>query len=151
MFDEFLVQNSWYFSSLKLVISGRDIPDKNVYFTCKLGDQRFKGKFGKKSEFNFLIAPSVLDSVLLFRLYSKGIFRSELIGEIEFPVFQLLEITNSLFSESRPKYYSTLGQSWAIKLRLGFLEEPSREFQKLFHTFNDKWAGKNSRKIGIFI
>lgn len=134
------------------VISSKDLPDKNgIYYTCKLGDQKFKGKFGKSLDFDFLIAPSLLDSVLLIRVHSKGIFRSELIGQIEFPVFQLLEIAPSLFSDSKAKYYSTNGEDWAVKLKLGFLDEPSRDFRKLFQAFNDKWAGNKIKRIGISV
>lgn len=134
------------------VISGKDLPEKNgIYYTCKLGDQKFKGKFGKVAHVDFLIAPSLLDSVILLRVHSKGIFRSELIGQIEFPVFQLLEIAPSLFSESKANYYSTRGKSWAVKLKLGFLDEPSKEFKKLFQAFNDKWAGNNLKRIGIHL
>jgi hypothetical protein len=123
---------------------------ERLYYTCKLGDQKFKGKFSKINELDFLIAPSLLDSAIVFRLHSKGIFRSELLGEIEFPVFQLIEIAPSVFSVAEGKYYSQSGQDWSVKLKLGFLDEPSKEFKKLFITFNEKWAGNRQTRIGTF-
>lgn len=134
------------------VISAKDLPDKTgIYYTCKLGDKKYKGKFGKIADNDFLIAPSLLDSVILLRIHSKGIFTSELLGEIEFPVFQLLEIAPLTFLESKAKYYSTQGESWAVNLKLGFLEDPSKEFKKLSHAFNAKWAGNKNKRISIFL
>ena len=135
---------------IKVLSVKSEIEKERLYYTCKLGDQKFKGKFGKIMDFDFVIAPSLLDSAIHFRLHLKGIFRSELLGEIELPVFQLLEIAPYVFSEGNPKYVSALGQDWSVKLKLGFLDEPSKEFQKLFHTFNDKWAGNRQTRIGNY-
>jgi hypothetical protein len=130
------------------ILSSNSEKDNRLYYTCKLGDQKFKGKFGKSLDLDFVIAPSLLDSVIQLRLHSKGIFRSELLGQIEFPVFQLLEIAPYIFSEGKARFFSTLGEEWKVKLKMGFLDEPSKEFKKLFQTFNDKWAGNKQRRIG---
>ena len=131
------------------IISAKGLTDKNgLYFTCKLGDQKFKSKFGKSSDFDFLITPSLLDSFIILRIHVKGIFKSELIGEIHFPVFKLLTFCNSfnsLYAGSKDKYFSNSGQTWAVRLKMGFLDDPSKELRKLFRDFQEKWELK---KIG---
>lgn len=88
-------------------------------------------------------------ATLVITLWNKGFLKNELLGQLSFPIYHLVNILLFDDPENKPNWYPLVNPrqevsvAGDVRLKMGFGETLNKDLKALFLSFNEKMGPYN--------